>query len=362
MLSPTAVEATFAAMRDTTTELVSKWTSSNQGLRIDVMEDLRRLNLEATVLSLFDQRLNCLSGPAPPVIKAIDDATFESMQRPNRPKFLTWLLYQSKWEKDIKTMRDFAASIIANRRSNPTSRKDMLQAILHAQDPETGTSLSEEQKIDEIVTLLIGPTTSPCLIAFTLYHLLQNPACLSNARHEISTVLGPSTPLSPVHLPQLAYCSAILKESLRLSPPAPGFNIEPLPPNTAAPQQPILLASGKHLIPPNQPIIALLWAINRDPAVFPDPLTFNPDRMLPEAYARLPAAAKKWFGNGKRACTGRHFAWQWAMTVLVGILREVDLTMDEEGYVLEVEGAYNLKPKGFWAVGRKREEEEGLGK
>jgi len=84
--------------------------------------------------------------------------------------------------------------------------------------------------------------------------------------------------------------------------------------------------------------------------------------MLPEAYAKLPAAAKKGFGNGKRACTGRHFAWQWAMVALVGVLRGVDLSMADEGYELQVEGAYNMRPKGFWVVGRKREEEEEEGR
>ena len=344
LLSPAAVEATFTGLREIGSELVSKWTSSTAGQLIDVLDDLRRLNLEAATLCFFGQRLGCLSGPAPPVIKAMDEATFESMQRPNRPKLLTWLLYRRKYDADIKTMRDFAADVVAKRKSSPTNKKDMLHALLHAQDPETGKSLEEQQVIDEVVTLLIGATTAPCLFSFTIYYLLQNPEVITKARQEIDSVVGPNNHLTQSHLSNLPYCNAIIKESLRLSATAPGFNIESLPSSSS---DPILLAGGKYAIPRNQPIIVLLAAVNRDPTVFEDPEAFRPERMLPGAFEKLPEGAKKWFGNGKRACIGKVYAWQWAMVTLVQVVRGVELSMADQRYELKVDGAYNLKPVGF---------------
>lgn len=345
LLTPKAVEGSFNGMQETASELVTKWTSSDDGLRINVIDDLSRLNLEATTLCQFGEHLNCLDGPAPPVIKAMDDSTFESMQRPNRPRLLTWLLYQKKYDTDIKTMRDFAREIIAKRRSRSDPPKDMLHALLHAKDPETGTSLTEEQVIDEVVTIFIGATTAPCLLAFTLYYLHQNPQALAKAREEIDNVIGPNNKFTQSHISKLVYCDAIIKESLRLSAVAPGFNIEPLPTPS---KEPVTLAGGKYTIPPNQPLIAVLATVNRDPDVFDEPEAFRPERMLPGAFEKLPPGAKKWFGNGKRVCIGRHLAWQWLMVSLVSIVRGVELGMEDQSYELKMDGAYNLKPVGFY--------------
>ena len=76
--------------------------------------------------------------------------------------------------------------------------------------------------------------------------------------------------------------------------------------------------------------------------------------MLPEAFAKLPAAAQKWFGNGKRECIGKHWAWQWAMVALVNVVRQVELEMGDPGYELRGEGAFNLKPIDFFVVARPR--------
>jgi hypothetical protein len=51
---------------------------------------------------------------------------------------------------------------------------------------EIGNSLAEEQIINEVITLLISTTTALYLLAFPLYYLLQNLACLAKAHEEIT--------------------------------------------------------------------------------------------------------------------------------------------------------------------------------
>ncbi|KAK4694135.1 hypothetical protein P7C71_g3401, partial [Lecanoromycetidae sp. Uapishka_2] len=340
MLSPSSVEATFNGMRESASKLVAKWASSGEGLRIEAREDLRRLNLEAVMLCLFDERLDCLSGPELPVMNALDNVPQECMLRPNRPRLLNWLFYQRSFNSGIETMRKFAADVVAKRRSQPDPKKDMLYTLMHTQDPETGKQLDEQRIIDEVVTIIIGTTTCPGLLAFAVYYLLQNTHCITKAREEIDAVVGPEeNPLTHSHLAKLPYCDAILKESIRLSAAAPGFNIEPLP----STKGPTTLAGGKYQIPPKQPIIAILAAVNRDPTVFDEPEAFRPERMMPEAFKDLPRGAQKWFGNGKRECIGKVYAWQWAMVTLVSLVRGVDLEMADEGYEMKVDGAFNLK-------------------
>jgi cytochrome P450 len=210
-----------------------------------------------------------------------------------------------------------------------------------------GPPLTHEQVIDEILTLVIGSTTAPCLLTLTFYYLLQHPHIIATARDEIATVIGsPSTQVTQSDLSNLPYCTAILRESLRLSAAAPGFNIEPIPSSSRAP---VTLAGGQYALPPKTPIIALLASVNRDPDVFgPDPEAFRPERMLGDAFEKLPKGAKRWFGNGKRKCIAEHFGWPWGMVTLVCVLRGVELRMDEGGYELRMDGAYNIKPVRFY--------------
>jgi cytochrome P450 len=344
LLTPAAVQKNFDGMRDSASKLVMKWSTSKSP--VDITDNLRRLNVQAATLCLFGQDINCLDGAEPPVIAAMERATGEAVKRPTRPKLVNKLFYQRIFDKDTKTMRDFASSIIAKRATQVEApENDMLHALLHAKDPETGMALTSEQVIDEIVCLLIGTVTAPNFIAFAVYYLLKNPSCITKAREEIDAVLGPGGVLHHQQLAKLPYFEAICRESLRLSAVAPGFNIEPIPDSTA----PVSLAGGKYQVPANQCIIAVLAAVNRDPALFEDPEAFKPERMLSEAFQKLPLGARRWFGNGKRECIGKDFAWQWSFVTLVEIVRGVDLEFVDPNYALKMDGAFSLKPLGLLA-------------
>jgi cytochrome P450 len=281
----------------------------------------------------------------------MDSATLEAMKRPTRPKLLTKLLYQRKFDKDIKAMRSFGAGIVAKRRALEATETaptdDMLHALLHGTDPETGESLSEEKVLDEIINIFIGAATCPCLISFAIHFLLKNPEVITKAREEIDSVVGADGELSISDLSRLPYCEAVLRESMRLSAVAPGFNIEPIPSDTPGD---ITLAGGKYTVPNNQAMIIVLSAVNRDKEVFDEPNEFRPERMMGEAYEQLPAGVKKGFGNGKRECFGKLAAWQWSFVTLVSILQKVDLSAADKGYELKTNGAFCVEPLQFFAL------------
>ncbi|KAL8811619.1 MAG: hypothetical protein Q9200_001646 [Gallowayella weberi] len=342
LLTPTAVEEHFTQVRDIAAELTAKWRGMGNQATVSAIGELNRLDLETTTFCFFGRRLNGLTGPEPAMIKAMDGATGEAIKRPTRPKILNWLVYQSRFDKDCRTMRQYAAECLEYRRSHPSDRKDMLYTMMNGKDPETGKSMNEEQMIDEIVSMPIGSSTAPCVISSAIYYLLQNPACIEKARKEIDSVIG-RYDFVHEHLDALPYCAGIVRETLRLSAAAPGFNIEPVP----GTQGPVLLAGGKYQVPAKQTMIIVLHGVNRDPAVFDQPEAFRPERMVGEAFDKLPAGAKKWFGNGKRACIGRHHAWMWNMITLVTLLRDVDFEMADPSYVLQQDGWFNLRPVGF---------------
>lgn len=351
-LSPEALgQQNFTEMRDLANELFAKWKKLEANTVISPLSDLQRLDLETVTLTLFGQKLSCLEGPEHPMLKGMEDSTSEAMMRPTRLSLVNWLVYRNKFNKSIQTMRRYAADVVEHRKNNPTTRQDVLTAMMNNEDPETKKKLTDSQIIDEIVSMPIGSSTAPCLLTSAILLLLRNPDVISRARREIDAVVGAGD-ISIEQLDELKYVQAIVRESLRLSSPAPGFNIEPLPSDSKAPVQ---LAGGKYQVAHNQPMIIVLAGVNRDPTVFEDPLAFKPERMMGEQFERLPEGAKKWFGNGKRECIGKHHAWQWSVLVLAMMLQKVDFEMADPEYKLEKDGWFNVRPIGFKTKVKPRE-------
>ena len=341
-VTPAAVAGHFIEVRDCASELTAKWRSSSGGSPVSAIGELNRLDIETTTLCFYGRKLNALTGAEPPMIKAMDGATSEAMKRPTRPGFVNWLFYKSKFQKDTAAMRQYGAECLQYRKANPTDRKDMLYTMMNAKDPETGESLNEEQIIDEIVTMPIGSSTAPCTISSAIYYLLKNPACITKAREEIDSIIGDGE-FTNDHLEKLSYCAGIVRETLRLSAAAPGFNIEPVP----GTKGPVSLGGGKYQVPAKQTLIIVLHGVNRDPAVFEEPEAFKPERMVGEAFEKLPEGSKKWFGNGKRVCFGQHYAWMWNVITLVTLLKDVDLEMADPSYQFKQDGWFNVRPTDF---------------
>ncbi|PTB62376.1 cytochrome P450 [Trichoderma citrinoviride] len=344
-LSPDATKGHFEEMRDLATELFNTWRGLGDKNTISPVEQFNRLNLESTTYVLFGKRLNTLIGPPHPELQAMEDSTSEAMKRPTRPGVLNWLLYGRKFDSSIKVMRDYAADLVKYRRENPTDRQDVLAAMMNTSDPETGKKLTDSQVIDEIITMPIGSSTAPCLVSWAMYFLQKNPETIVRAREELDRVIGDGE-FELEHLERLEYVQGIMRESLRLSSAAPGFNIEPRP--KEGDKSPVLLGGGKYQVAHNQAMIIILHGVNRDPAVFDDPLAFKPERMIGEAFENLPAAAKKWFGNGKRVCIGRYYALQWSLVVLAKLIREFDFELADPEYKPELDGWFNVRPIGFY--------------
>ncbi|KAI0801600.1 cytochrome P450 [Xylaria sp. FL0064] len=345
-LSGTTLTDNFNEMRDITSELLEQWKGLGVNNKIEPLGDLNRLNLEITTATLFGKRLNGLSGPEHPVLQAMEDATSEAIKRPTRPGILNWLFYGGKLKSATKTLRSWATELVQYRKDNPTDRQDVLDALLTAKDPETGKALTDSEVIDEIVSMPIGSSTAPCLLASSIFFLLQNPEVVTKARQELDAVIG-SGEFQYEHLSQLKYIEGVMRESLRLSFAAPGFNIEPIPKKDD--KSPVLLGGGKYQIAHNQAVIIVLAGVNRDPTVFEEPLAFKPERMMGESFDKLPAGVKKWFGNGKRQCIGKEWAKQFSKVVLAMMIKEIDFETMDPTYKMVQDGWFNVRPIHFEA-------------
>jgi cytochrome P450/NADPH-cytochrome P450 reductase len=116
------------------------------------------------------------------------------------------------------------------------------------------------------------------------YELLKNPEAYQQAQKEVDTVIGDDA-VTVQHLSKLEYLNAVLRETLRLHPPAPAFTVQ-------SKQDEVI--GGKYHVTKDTALVCFLMAIHKDPAVYgEDAEQFCPERMLNEAFNKLPPNAWK---------------------------------------------------------------------
>ncbi|XP_048490174.1 cytochrome P450 76AD1-like [Beta vulgaris subsp. vulgaris] len=124
-------------------------------------------------------------------------------------------------------------------------------------------------------------------------------------------VLGKDGKMQESDIAKLPYVQSILKEVMRLYPPAP-FLI----PHKAEQDVPL----GGYLVPKNSTIWVNVYSIGHDPRVWQDPEIFSPERFLEtnvdfkgQDFELLP------FGSGRRICPGIPLAHR-MVQMMLGVL------------------------------------------
>jgi cytochrome P450/NADPH-cytochrome P450 reductase len=349
---PAALKRMFAGMDDIAEQLLLKWERLGPTARIDVPDSTTRLTLDTIALCSFNYRFNSLyREEMHPFVGAMVRALVESRDRARRLPVQNKIMLRRRHqlEEDNALMFEVAEQIISDRRRNPSppGHEDILDTMLSAADPVTGERLSDENIRYQMVTFLIaGHETTSGLLSFTLYELLRHPGVLAKAQAVVDEVLGTEAARLE-HLPRLGYLDQILKETLRLWPTAPAFNVAPYEDTTLG---------GRYDVPAGQPILVLLPQLHRDKAAWgEDADIFDPERFAPERAATIPANAWKPFGNGQRSCIGRGFALQEALLFLAKLLQRFEVTSADPGYELQIKHTLTMKPEGLFIHVRRRD-------
>lgn len=202
-----------------------------------------------------------------------------------------------------QNLRSFLDPDLARRRADPAERTDILSLLLEARQ-EDGTTLDDQQIFEQLHTLLFaGYSTTAAALTWALYFLGHAPAVLRRLQDEL-TALGADP--EPEALAKAPYLEAVCNETLRLRPPSPGVGRK-----LNAPMQ----IAGYEL-PAGAGVFAqIIWA-HHDPAVFPEPESFRPERFLERTYSPFEFLP---FGGGNRRCIGAAFAL-YEMKLILGTL------------------------------------------
>ena len=164
-------------------------------------------------------------------------------------------------------------------------------------------------------------------------------------------MLGADLNVKPTYqqVTQLTYITQILKEALRLWPPAPAYGVAPIRTKSSAENTSSRKAPS---------LRCMVLALHRDPSVWgPNPDAFDPENFSREAEAARPVNAWKPFGNGQRACIGRGFAMHESALALGMILQRFKL-IDIHRYQMVLKETLTIKPDGFKIKVRPRADQD----
>ncbi|MFF7144235.1 cytochrome P450 [Streptomyces nodosus] len=184
-------------------------------------------------------------------------------------------------------------------------QEGLFTTLLTAEDP-----LTRQQLQDEAITLLTGAIeTTGTTLAWTLYEITRHPGIEERLRAELAAVCQ-DRPLRYEDLDRLPYARRVLQEAVRKYGPA--WMV------TRTATQDVDL--GGHRIPAGADVVWSPYLHQHDPASFPDPEVFDPDRWTPE---RAPATRGSFlaFGDGRRKCIGENFAWSELQIILATVLQ-----------------------------------------
>ena len=348
-----AMQSYHPSMVDIAEQLVKKWERLNADEEIDVVHDMTALTLDTIGLCGFDYRFNSFyRRDYHPFVESLVRSLETIMMTRGLPLENLWMQKRRRMlAEDVAFMNRMVDEIIAERRrsaDDAEGKKDMLGAMMTGVDRATGEQLDDVNIRYQINTFLIaGHETTSGLLSCTIYALLKHPEVLKKAYEEVDRVLGPDTDARPTYqqVTQLTYITQILKEALRLWPPAPAYGIAPLKDE---------VIGGKYKLRKNTFITVLVMALHRDPSVWgPNPDAFDPENFSREAEAARPVNAWKPFGNGQRACIGRGFAMHEAALAIGMILQRFKL-IDIHRYQMALKETLTIKPDGFKIKARPR--------
>lgn len=180
-------------------------------------------------------------------------------------------------------------------------------------------TLTEDHKlsiIDQLKTFYFaGHDTTSINLSWSVWLLSQHPSVRSKVRDELEKVgIWNNPDVAPTfeELQECAYLEAVIKETLRLYPPASGLSRNGLE-----------NGSYKGYNMKSQLIVVSTYAMHRHPALWKEPDLFRPERFLDGSEADLNSKFVP-FSRGPRDCIGRYFAMLEIKLALSAIVSRFD--------------------------------------
>ncbi|GLF95139.1 cytochrome P450 [Streptomyces yaizuensis] len=208
-------------------------------------------------------------------------------------------------EAGLLLLRRTVDRVIAAHHGGRRGRSDVVGALVEAGE--------EPARIRDTVMamMLAAHHTTGVAVSWALYLLSLHPRVTERVTGELDRVLGARAAPAYEDLGRLTYLEMVLKEAMRLCPPGP----------YGARRTDTALVVGAYGIPAGATVFYPFWAVHMNPAYWPGPREFRPERFTPRESAARPRLAHIPFGIGPRSCEGARLAMVEAMLILAVLLK-----------------------------------------
>ena len=306
--------ATYAdVMVDYTGRMLDDWQN---GAVYDLHEAMMKLTMQIVAKTLFDADV---SKEADAIGQAITIGVETAGERITRAFQLPdWLPTAGNRQRrrSAQLLEETIMGMIDERRASGEDKGDLLSMLLLAQDEDDGRMMTDQQVRDEATTLFIaGHETTANALSWILYLLAQHPEVEAKLLDELETLLA-GRPPTVDDLHRLRYTEMIVKESMRLYPPAwiiSRFATEDV-------------EVGDYTLKAGSIVLISQYVMHRHPDHWAEPECFIPERFEDESrihkYVYFP------FGGGPRICIGNHFALMEATLVLATLMQRIQFALE----------------------------------
>lgn len=205
-----------------------------------------------------------------------------------------------RFEMALHRLVTVVDNVITAYRTGGVDHGDLLSMLVNQVDDD------DEVRAQVMNILMAGTETTATTLSWVFYELARHPEIADRIADETNSVLNGRT-VTAADPDRMTYTDRVLTETLRLHTP-----IWLLMRTATAPVQ-----LGDVTLRPGAEVMVSMPTLHRDPALFPDPMRFDPDRW--QDAPELPRMSFIPFGAGGHKCIGDKFAWA-EMTVAVAAL------------------------------------------
>ncbi|KFM64323.1 Cytochrome P450 4C1, partial [Stegodyphus mimosarum] len=213
-----------------------------------------------------------------------------------------------KFRKYMELLRSFLEKIIQRRKESPNKiREDNAEHYQFENDKSTcldilleehfkDASLTLEDIQGQMLSILFAGYDTTTTLSWALCLLGHYPEVQDKVFQELNFIFGSNKTREVTlgDLNDMIYSEQVLKETLRLYPPAPIIGRK----NKES------IQIGTRIIPPKSHILILIYMLHKTPDVFPNPEKFDPDRFSAENMATRDTYSFMPFSLGPRKCIG----------------------------------------------------------
>ncbi|KAI0311778.1 cytochrome P450 [Amylostereum chailletii] len=329
-------------LHEYTVELVEVLERISGKSALDCLHLFRQFMVDAVSVSSFGYHVGALAKWAidaeDPLVTAIGDFP-RGILRSAVPSWAWNLICRIPHKRlrllcdSDKTMAEFVSGRVYENRaqmSNDSDKMPLVQRLLRHRMGASNDLMSERNIISEHMGHFVAACdTTSTTLAYLCWELTRRADISKKLQAELDAAMPNSKTIPDISvLQELPYLTAFIKEGLRVYSAVPSLLERVVPASsskTASFPESFDLMGFE--LPAGTIVATQGWSMHRDPAVFPSPDTFLPDRWLDASPAELATMHQSMmpFGLGTRVCGGQNLAQMILRITVASLVRNFDM-------------------------------------